>query len=322
MVPLKIQLPADFLNEETRCDYTISSKMKEVWAVQLDMLEELDRVCKKHNIAYFASYGTMLGAVRHKGFIPWDDDIDLMMLRSEYDKLCAVAQDEFKEPYFFQTEWTDRSSLRGHAQLRNSLTTGILVKDFEKKYRFNQGIFLDIFPLDAVTDDDEEFDRLSAEAKRLKKKYMRRAFLTDRFYIPKEKGIDFIPRCIVHTFLRGPFKSLGDYQKIYREYEALCTKHNNDNTEKLGLLGFCYDRDELRFRADFEESIELPFEFTTVPVPKNYDHALRQIYGNYMEFVKSGTSHGGIIYDTDRPYTFYLNQGNYNQVKMEEYYHH
>ena len=107
MIELNINIPDSFLDEEERCGYIVSKQMKEVWAVELDLLAELLRVCKKHGIKVFASGGTMLGAIRHKGFIPWDDDIDMMMFRSDYDKLCAIAAEEFVEPYFFQTEYTD-----------------------------------------------------------------------------------------------------------------------------------------------------------------------------------------------------------------------
>ena len=100
MVDLNIVLPDGFLNEEVRCGYTVTKQMKEVWAVELDMLEKLLSVCKKHDIKIFASGGTMLGAVRHQGFIPWDDDIDMMMFRDDYEKLCKVAQEEFEYPYF------------------------------------------------------------------------------------------------------------------------------------------------------------------------------------------------------------------------------
>ena len=124
MVNLKIDLPQGFLNAETRCDYIITEKMKEVWAVELDLLVEFDRICKKHGIKYVASGGTMLGAVRHHGYIPWDDDIDLMMTREEYEKLCSIASSEFKHPYFFQTEDTDPGFMRYLARLRNSDITG------------------------------------------------------------------------------------------------------------------------------------------------------------------------------------------------------
>ena len=155
MVNLKITLPEGFLNEEVRSGYRVSHETKKVWAVELDLLAEFQRVCQKHNIKYIASGGTMLGAVRHKGFIPWDDDIDLMLMREEYDKLCEIAPSEFKHPYFFQTSKTDLGYFKGFARLRNSETTAIFAYERDSKFRINQGIFIDIFPMDNVVDDKE-----------------------------------------------------------------------------------------------------------------------------------------------------------------------
>lgn len=93
-----------FLKEENRDGYIVSALMKKVWAVELDLLSELDRVCKKYNIKYYAAFGTLLGAVRNKGFIPWDDDIDVCMLRDDYAKFKEVAKNEFGGKYYYQ-DW-------------------------------------------------------------------------------------------------------------------------------------------------------------------------------------------------------------------------
>ena len=159
MIDLNIQLPEHFLEGEVRCGYYIAPAMKKGWAVQMDLLMELDRVCRKYKIRYFVAEGTILGAVRHKGFIPWDDDIDCCMTHSEYKKLCKIGPKAFRHPYFFQTEYTDPGSLRGHAQLRHSLTTGMLKDEIPFKYKFSQGIFIDIFVLDHVTDNKALFKK-------------------------------------------------------------------------------------------------------------------------------------------------------------------
>jgi hypothetical protein len=81
----------------------VSSKMKRIWKVNMNLLAELDRVCNKYKIKYHVCYGTLLGAVRHKGFIPWDDDIDVFIMRDDYNRLLKVAPAEIKTPFFSDT---------------------------------------------------------------------------------------------------------------------------------------------------------------------------------------------------------------------------
>ena len=133
-------------DEEKRDGYVVETKMKKIWSVQLDLLMELQRVCNRYNIKMFVVWGTLLGAIRHKGFIPWDDDLDVGLLREDYDKLCEIASKEFCEPYFFQTADSDRNFFIGYARLRNSDTTGIIKDNLDVEY--NNGIYIDIYPLD------------------------------------------------------------------------------------------------------------------------------------------------------------------------------
>lgn len=91
----------DLYKDEIRCNFLVTSARKKIWQVDMYLLREVDRICRKHDITYFADYGTLLGAVRHKGFIPWDDDIDLVMLRPDYEKFKLVAQHELDAPIFF-----------------------------------------------------------------------------------------------------------------------------------------------------------------------------------------------------------------------------
>lgn len=138
-------LPKDFLKEETRCEFFVDEKRKKLWTIGLDLLIEFDRVCKKHGLKYFLIGGSLLGAIRHNGFIPWDDDIDVGMLRCDYEKFLTLAY-EFENPYFLQTPYTDEGYYFSFAKLRNSNTAAI--SNAFRYENFNQGVFLDIFPLD------------------------------------------------------------------------------------------------------------------------------------------------------------------------------
>ena len=155
MLPIKIDLPKGFLEEEVRCGYTISAEMKKLWAVELDLLAEFDRVCRKNNLTYYAFCGTLLGAVRHSGFIPWDDDIDVVMFREDFKKLSEVAEEEFQHPYFFQTPFSDPGLVMGGCRLRNSDTTVSNDVEFKRPYK-NKGIFIDLFVNATVPDSEAQ----------------------------------------------------------------------------------------------------------------------------------------------------------------------
>ena len=146
-LPIKIDLPDGFLDEEVRCGYTITPKLKKIWAVELDLMSEFARVCDKYDIKWSVAFGTMLGVIRHKGFIPWDDDVDIMLERKEFEKLVQVAPKAFKHPYFFQYALNARKTFMTHARLRNSLTTGYVTG--HPKEGYNNGIYLDIDCMDA-----------------------------------------------------------------------------------------------------------------------------------------------------------------------------
>lgn len=88
-----------FTQKETRAGYSISTKMKRVWETQIDLVKVLEKICKKYNLTFFAIYGTLLGAIRHEGYIPWDDDIDVVMPRKDFEKFKKMAVNELEYPY-------------------------------------------------------------------------------------------------------------------------------------------------------------------------------------------------------------------------------
>ena len=278
------------LKSEERNGYVVSREMKEVWQVEMDLLKALLEVCHKHGLRCWVDGGTMLGAVRHHGFIPWDDDIDVCMPREDYDKLLAIGTEAFREPYFLQTAYSDKGYFRGHAQLRHSQTAAIRPSDSYRPY--NQGIFVDIFVLDAVPAD-------TARMKAAVKQFSR----TSRFLKAKDTQILISGRLgLVFRKLRAKWavRKRG-WAAIFREAEDQLRQLPDDGQywAELGFSGdsICFDK------HIFDDTVWMDFEDMKVPVPKGYDKFLRTQYGDdYMTPVKAPSYHGEVVFDTHRNY--------------------
>lgn len=292
----KLYIPEEFYQEEVRCGYTVSAEMKKVWAVELDLLYQLQQVCSKYGIRYFASGGTILGAVRHQGFIPWDDDIDLMMLREDYDRLLAHA-DAFEAPYLLQSLETDEGYLRGHAQLRNTRTTCIVRSEMGIKLPYNQGIFIDIFPLDAAAPSEK---LLQKQKKRLDS-LMAQAW--DSYFSGPGYGEDtaWKKNRLLHP-LMPVLGKVWDYKKIMRAYFKEAQRFNSMDTKYVAKVAFaCGDRRMYDLRKGFDTFTMAPFEMLEVPLYSDHVNHLKRQYGDYMKFVIGTADHGGLIFDPDTP---------------------
>ncbi|MEE1280512.1 MAG: LicD family protein [Oscillospiraceae bacterium] len=276
----------------------IRPELKKVWAVELNLLQKLLCVLEKYNIPYFASGGTLLGAVRHGGFIPWDDDIDIMMLREDFDRLCAVAPNEFEHPYFFQTFYTDKGYFRGHAQLRNSLTTAALPAE-ALKVPFNQGIFIDIFPLDSVPNNEAVF---KAQCRRLNSL---NRLLNNSARISASKN-----RSALSLLKRAAAKIISVFYKSEKQYikmENICREHSAEATRRVAPLSF--DPNNPRFwwrRSIFESAVDFPFEHLVLKCPAGFDELLSQQYGDYKVPRREESYHGKVLFDTETPYGEYI----------------
>lgn len=126
----------------------IGEDFRRMQLLELDMLIEFDRVCRENNIKYSIISGTLLGAVRHKGFIPWDDDADIAMLREEYEKFKSVTNKINKDICFFQDHDTEKEYIWGYGKLRRTGTT--YIRPGQEKQNFKTGVYIDILPLDDI----------------------------------------------------------------------------------------------------------------------------------------------------------------------------
>lgn len=283
------------LNDAT-LNYETPDGMKEVWAVQIDLLKRLLDVCNKHNLKIWADGGTLLGTIRHQGYIPWDDDIDMAMLREDYDKLIAIGEKEFQHPYFLQSGYVEEFN-RGFARLRNSNTTGTMSCDIEQK--FNQGIFIDIFVYDAVPEDEKELEDLM----KLQRKY--RSLLWCKLY---GKFLTRSLRALGRKIISTVYFSFHSYHSTFKKFDDIFRRNKIEEHKEVACLAFRPDLIHL-FRRDkkwYEETIFMPFEDIMMPVPAGYDKILTKQYGDYMKPAKAPSFHSEIIFDVNTPYKEYL----------------
>ncbi len=285
----------DFLLEETRCDFFVDISRKKLWMVSLDLLMEFDAVCKKHGLQYFLAGGTLLGAIRHRGFIPWDDDADVYMLREDFEKL-PMYKDDFKHPYFFETPYTDPGYCYSPIRIRNSNTSAIV--DKFRYEGFNQGIWLSIFPIDNWILDGGE----------------------DKYNDIKKLLID----CATCMRMSNPHLNEEDQLRVkqyngmsgienYEKVHSIASQYKNSKTEYVAnMICALYPYRCMVYKAEAFSSVEYKlFEGVEFPVPVGYDHILTTAYGDYMKYPpveKRGTWHTGIISDPDRPYKDYLKE--------------
>ena len=283
----------DFLKEEVRNDFRVTKERKKLWAVILDLVVEFDRVCRKHHLSYYLDGGSLLGAIRHGGFIPWDDDIDVVMPREDYERFIRLTN-EFKAPYFLQTPWSDPESFYSYAKIRNTNTTGIV--ELFKYQNFNHGIWMTIFPLDkfSINDTCE-----TAYAKICQLTYENSTYMR-----MKNPNLDEKNRLRVSNYSgRNPLDT-------YVEINRLATQFNSEETDYWGTLTITI-RDFLRKalpRKAYEPVNYHLFENLELPIPYDYDTVLTLEYGDYMVIppVDDRGGHDGTFFDAEKPVAEYL----------------
>ena len=287
------KIPPNFLNPEVRDEYEITTEIKKVWAIELDLYQKFSEICNKHNLRYWVAFGTLLGAIRHNGFIPWDDDLDVWMPRNDYEKLLEIGADEFHLPYFLQTTLNDNDYYSAFARLRNSNTTGSL--NVSRNNKCNNGIFIDIFPLDGAPENKCSWRR------RLFTNHFRNVLAHAYLYNINPNIMTRLANKILHI----PFLHY-DHRKTYLKVNQYAQLETWKQSEYVGMMAFPWKFSaNLVFRKEyFEKTIMHTFEFLEVPVPEGYDQLLRQRYGDYMKFPpveQRGTWHD-FIFDPDKPY--------------------
>lgn len=288
------------LYDETICGYVVSSKMKRIWAVHLDLLQVFKNLCEKYNLRYYMWSGTLLGSVRHQGFIPWDDDVDVAMPRADYDRFQELAKAELKEPYFLQTDENDPGTfLGGLCRLRNSNTTGVEFRDVERIA--NWGIWIDILALDYVYEDDV-----------MRQNQIRKIAIIKRLCLIQTYGEGRPEFQMLSPLKKRAYRMIIKHEgrkKLLERYREACSQCPEEEGYFVKSFTAAFDVNEyqLFYRKDFDETVPLPFEDLTLPAPVGYERFLGMMNGKYMEFPveELRMPHHRGMFDPDMPYREY-----------------
>lgn len=244
------------------------SELRELQLIETEMLIEVDRICKKCGIKYCISAGTQLGAVRHKGFIPWDDDADVAFLRPEYEKFRTACETELDKDRFYFQDYRNTPGYRwGYGKLRRKNTEFVRLNQEHMPYE--QGIFIDIMPYDNVPDNYM-----------LRKLHNFQCFLYRKaFWAPLGKMQEAGIKKWAYTML----DKLPD-EKLYRSFTKFCNKYNHLNTKRIRIFAFPVPGNECGYeRCSFDELVPTQFEHIEVMGMKDYETYLSYKYGNYMQ---------------------------------------
>ena len=300
-----MSIPNSFLLDEVRCGFLIPTAIKQAWAAELEVLAEIDRVCRKHNIQYFADWGTLLGAVRHGGFIPWDDDLDIVMKREDYTKFMTVARFDMEEGFDVQTYRNQKDFWLFMGKVVGKNRFCFEKEHLRKFHNFPYIACVDIFVLDYVYPDSEK-----EEKRRTLCKYM--LGVADAIVEGKLSATEQEKSFRIMEEMRG--KSImrpGEYVKaednsihdltdpvemgryLYSEVEQIFGEvPENEATTLTQLFPWGLKGTGLQFPKEYyAEAIHLPFECATMPVPQVYDKMLRMRYGDYMKLIKDAGAH-------------------------------
>lgn len=287
-----MEFSPEFFEEETRSGFVVSPMRKRSWAAQMEVMQVIINICERNNLQYFAEGGTLLGAVRHQGFIPWDDDIDICLRREEYRKLIPILQEELPGGFCIRgihsaqptgVEVMDSIYQIYVAAERPSWNRNEYMKYFHG-YPFEY-VGVDVFPIDYVPFDREAFE--------VQKSLLKIAYLlywnwdelhrTGRLEetlagFEEAAGVSVSkenPRChlvqLIDSIISLYLEEEGEYvQELY------CSTKNIKESSKA-----CYDG-----------VIYVPFENMELAIPVGYDEILTNLYGDWHKCVNDGRSHG------------------------------
>ena len=256
-------------------------ELRDLQLYMLDILKEIDRICKKYDIQYFLAYGSCLGAVRHKGFIPWDDDIDLHMKSDDFLKFMEVCKTELGDKYYLESHFNNVQSYQFWNQfgVKNSTSINMSMSHVHRAW----GICVDIFPI-------FPYSKESNVQKKRRKIFSLMKLLSLKYYhvgtLQQARGVDKIKK-MIHYFLPDNINL-----KLFRYcFRKLCEPVENQQESCLSSYSLYMSPKEWFENEWFDDIIRMEYEGEKFPCPIGYEKYLKSLYGDYMQIPKNKIKH-------------------------------
>lgn len=273
-----------------------AEELKQVQKIELDALKVIDAICRKIGVTFFLIGGSALGAVRHNGFIPWDDDIDIAMIRKDYIKFIKEAPSLLKAPYHLQTPYVDKNSPYPYTKIRVDGT--IFMEYCNRNIDMHQGVYVDVFPYDNLPDDEDLNIIQFSEAQKIIRKF---TFRQTPDISVKPNSTKELVRFVVRRIIHYCYKLIS-YQKLIDNLDAVSTRYDNAETKAMGSFNFPVRKCEYVLKSDLFPLVKHKFEDAEFYIPRNYDAYLTNHYGDWRKLPPENMRFG------HKPYKFSLNE--------------
>lgn len=287
---MKLELPEGFFEPEVRDGFYISRMMKKLWASEMKVLSEISRVCEENGLCWFLDNGSLLGAVRHGGFVPWDDDFDICMMRSDYEKFLAIARDALPAAYQITNIHTDPQCLDFTTRITNSNVIRTDKEYMDANFGFPYIAGVDIFPLDKLSENEKEEDDRIEKICHIEELAQR--LLEDQESEATWRLFDLVERENNYRIVNGNISQQLNFliEKWYRRFE-------DRETERVGLLHYWSSGKSHAYQKKwFDIVLTMDFEGMRLNVPAQYEEVLRVEYGDFMRPVRGTSLHDYPMY--------------------------
>lgn len=284
------EISMDFFRDEVRNGFFIPTAVKQAWAAQLQVLDVIETICRKHDITYFADWGTILGTVRHGGYVPWDDDMDICMKREDYTRFKEAAKTELPKDFRIHDYEHQEDHWLFLSRVANSVHINFEPEHMKQFHNFPYIAGIDIFVLDYLYKDEQQEKQRCEEVKHIIA--VADSIIAGEIVQPvKEANLIQLEEKYHKTFNRKlDNRHMGiELYRLAEEQMARVPKEESDRMAQIFPWGLLGNRGQ--DREYYEKFVRLPFENTTMPVPADYHRILSGKYHDYFKIHKAWSGH-------------------------------